>query len=115
MKGAPRARYPVCVGGQRAGSEEDCGGPWAYMAQVDHHRVFPPGEDLSVIADAVCRLVDAHPDEPIRQAIDDLDELQEAVDRVNLYKRVQPERIDRRAINRRLKQYALGDDGWQWE
>jgi hypothetical protein len=29
--------YPVCVGGRRAGPEEDCGGPEAYMEYLDDH------------------------------------------------------------------------------
>jgi len=24
------------------------------------------------------------------------------------------DKFDRRSVNRRLKQYALGDEGWQW-
>lgn len=27
----PRAKYPVCVGGERACPPEDCGGPWGYV------------------------------------------------------------------------------------
>lgn len=34
------------VGGRVVGPEEDCGGPWAYIAHVDHHRIFPPWENL---------------------------------------------------------------------
>jgi Plasmid pRiA4b ORF-3-like protein len=39
--------YPVCVRGRRAGPEEDCGGPEAYMAWVDHQWCHPPLEDVS--------------------------------------------------------------------
>jgi len=31
------------------------------------------------------------------------------------YERFQPGRFDRRRLNRRLKQYAQGDEGWLWQ
>lgn len=34
MAAAAKAIYPVCIAGRRAGPEEDCGGPWAYMEYV---------------------------------------------------------------------------------
>ena len=96
--------YPVCVGGRRAGPEEDCGGPWAYMEGVDYPWCYPPFEELSVMAKAVSRLLDAQDDDTIRDAIGDLDELREALERVEAYQRFQPDRFDRRRVNRRLKQ-----------
>jgi hypothetical protein len=110
-----RKIYPVCVGGRRAEPEEDCGGPWAYMERVDHHRFHPAFEELSVMAEAASRLLDAQEDETVRHALGDLDELQEAVDRVEAYHHFQPERFDRRKVNRRLKQYARGDEKWRGE
>ncbi|HEX5484155.1 MAG TPA: plasmid pRiA4b ORF-3 family protein [Terriglobia bacterium] len=106
--------YPVCVGGRRAGPEEDCGGPWAYMERVDQHWRRLPFEDLSVMAKAVSQLLDAQDDETIRDAIGDWDELREAADCVETYQRFQPDRFDRRNVNRRLKQYATGDEEWRW-
>ena len=113
LPGEAKKIYPVCVGGRRAGPEEDCGGPWAYMEQVDHHWCHPPCEELSVMAKAVSRLLDAQDDETIRDAIGDLDELREAVDRVEAYQRFQPDCFDRRKVNRRLKQYATSDEEWR--
>ncbi|MGH9400613.1 MAG: plasmid pRiA4b ORF-3 family protein [Terriglobia bacterium] len=107
--------YPVCIGGRRAGPEEDCGGPGAYMECVDDHWCHPPFEELSVMAEAVGRLLDARDDEKIREALGDLDELREAVDNVEVYQRFRPDRFDRRRVNRRLKQYATGDGEWRWE
>jgi len=107
--------YPVCMGGRRAGPEEDCGGPEAYMEWVDDHWCHPPLEDLSVMAETVSRLFDAQDDAKIREALGDLDELREAVERVEAYQRFQPDRFDRRRVNRRLKQYATGDEKWRWE
>ena len=43
-----------------------------------------------------------------RQVIGDLDELREAVDRVKAYQDFQPDRFDRRQLNRQLR--ALAQD-----
>ena len=51
--------YPVCVGGACASPPEDCGGPEAYMRKMDHHRWYPPLDELQLIADAVGRVLDA--------------------------------------------------------
>ena len=51
------------------------------------------------MAEAVQRFLDSDGD---RQAIGDLDELREAIDRVEAYQDFQPDRFDRRALNRQL-------------
>ncbi|MDE3181012.1 MAG: plasmid pRiA4b ORF-3 family protein [Acidobacteriota bacterium] len=107
--------YPVCIAGRRAGPEEDCGGPWAYMEYVDDHWRHPPLEEISVMAEAVSHLLDARGDEKIRETLGNLDELREAVDRVEAYQRFQPDRFSRQRVNRRLKQYATGNGDWRWE
>jgi hypothetical protein len=43
------------------------------------------------------------------KAIGDLDELHEAIDRVEAYQAFQPDRFNRRALNRQLR--ALAHDG----
>ena len=35
---APNARYPRCVGGERAGPPEDCGGPHAFQELLEAHK-----------------------------------------------------------------------------
>jgi len=67
------------------------------------------------MAKAVSRLLDAQGDNTIRDALGDLEELREAVERVEAYQRFQPDRFDRRKVNRRLKQYATGDEEWRRE
>ena len=52
------------------------------------------------MAEAVQRLLDSDGD---RKAIGDLDELREAVERVEAYQEFQPERFDRRQVNRQLR------------
>ncbi len=107
--------YPVCVGGACASPPEDCGGPEAYMEKMDHHRWNPPLDELQLIADAVGRVLDSEGHERIRDVLRDVDALEEAVDRLEAYERFRPGRFDRRKLNRRLKQYAQGDEEWLWE
>jgi hypothetical protein len=41
--------------------------------------------------------------------------LEEAVDLLETYERLRPHHFDRRKLNRRLKQYAQGDEEWLWQ
>ena len=107
--------YPVCVGGACASPREDCGGPKAYMENIDDHRWNPPLDELQLIADAVGRVLDSQGHERIRDVLGDVDALEEAVDRLETYERFRPGRFDRRKLNRRLKQYAQGDEEWLWQ
>jgi len=52
------------------------------------------------MAEAIRRFLDSDGD---RHAIANLDELREAVDRVKAYQDFQPERFDRRELNRQLR------------
>jgi Plasmid pRiA4b ORF-3-like protein len=83
--------YPVCIGGKRAAPPEDCGGPWAFMERRDEVRceVWERFWRLKKVVDA--RDLDA-----VREQMESLESIREwlALDR-----------LDRRAINRRLKQY----------
>ena len=48
-----------------------------------------------------------------RHAIGDLDELREAVDRVQAYQGFQPDKFDRRELNRRLRALAQDREVWR--
>ncbi len=107
--------YPVCVGGVNTAPTEDCGGSEAYMDRIDHHQLNPPLDALEVIADAARIILNSREEEIIREKIGDLNALQGAVEELKAYPRSRPERFDRRRVNRRLKQYAHGGDGWRQE
>lgn len=110
-----RKTYPACIGGARAAPPEDCGGPQAYMELMDRHLLHWPHAELLLIADTLTRLLDAKDGETMRACLGDMDELQAAVECLEAYYRFQPDQFDRREVNRRLKQYAAGDEAWMWE
>jgi hypothetical protein len=93
-------RYPICVGGQRQAPPEDCGGPWAFLQRRDAVP-FDVIEHLARLVESV----DAGDREVIRDQSEEIESLREWLDL---------DRFDRRRVNRRLRQYAAGDKGWQW-
>jgi len=94
----PSRAIPWCVAGRRAVPPEECCGARDYLERLDRHRY--PVEHLTVIAAAVERLLDSDDD---RQVVGDGDELRDAVERVEAYQEFQPERFERRHVNRQLR------------
>lgn len=91
--------YPVCVAGARAAPPEDCGGPTQFMALRQHYSPF-------TITERVLELL----------ADDDPDAWRDAAEeRQWLAYWLTVECFDRRRVNRRLCQYAAGDEAWQWD
>jgi hypothetical protein len=68
------------------------------LERLDRRRY--PFEELAVMAETVQRLLASDGD---RKAISDLDELREAVERVEAYQEFQPERFERHQVNRQLR------------
>jgi hypothetical protein len=101
----PTRALPSCTGGSRAAPPEGCAGTWDYLQRLDRHKTHPPLEELSLMAKALQRWLDAEDD---RHALGDLDGLRAAVDRVEAYQAFQPDWFDRRALNRQLR--ALAQD-----
>ncbi len=97
----PPRTYPVCIGGRRAAPPEDCGGPWAFHERRD----AVPGQ----IREHLERIL-----KDVKAA--DLDALRDELEAVEpLREWLTLDRFDRRAVNRRLRLYAAGDDRWRQE
>jgi hypothetical protein len=87
--------YPVCSGGARQAPPEDGGGAWAFLALKQHYTPWTIAEQLTEMLEA-----------------GDIEDHYEELFTFRYWWNA--ERFDRRAVNRRLKQYAAGDDKWRW-
>ena len=96
-----RRTVPVCIGGHWGGPPEDCGGPAAFLEQRDA-APWRVQELLGAVADAVTAKDIEALDSP-------LEELATWREWLTVY------HFDRRTVNRRLRQYAQGGDGWREE
>ena len=74
--------------------------PWIILSSWIWHTSHLPIDELNIMAEAMRRFLDSDGN---RHAIGDLDELREAVDRVKAYQDFQPDKFDRRELNRRLR------------
>lgn len=105
--------YPACTGGQRQAPLEDCGGARIYMKEGDprwrEYWDATPRQELALLAETVKRVLDSGGD---RSVIGDRKSLLVALARVKAHRARRPDRIDRRGINHRLRQYARGDRDW---
>ena len=90
--------HPRCVGGRRPAPDEDEGGAWPYQHLQDHYK-FPPLEALAVLAETTQSVLR----NGSRAGID-LEELEEATDRVEAYLRFRDRKFDRQKLNRELSE-----------
>jgi len=91
--------YPVCIGGRWGGPPEDCGGPERFLEQRDAapwrvHELL-----REIVNDITTKDAEA--------LVDHMDALQPWREWLASY------RFDRRAVNRRLRQYTQGKPGWR--
>ena len=98
----PQRFYPVCTGGKRPAPPEHVHDAWTYLELLDEHR-YPSLDALRVLADAAQVVLDAPAHVSIRDALGDLDEIREALDRLDLYQQLQPSAFNRRHLNAQLR------------
>jgi hypothetical protein len=92
----PHRHYPVCIDGRRACPPEDCGGPWRFMELRQHYsRYHIMGCILDIIEDGA----------NLRYHRDELEALQYWF---------QIDSFDRKRSNRRLYDYARGENVFAW-
>jgi len=96
-----RRKYPVCIGGHRAGPSEDCGGPHVY----DVRRRETPWR-VEEILDQLREALSAKDKEVVWDRVEELRSWREWLSL---------DTFDRRTVNRRLRQYGAGNDDWQGE
>ncbi len=93
--------YPVCIGGSRSAPPEDCGGPLVFQERRDT-APWQARELLNEIAECVDKR--------------DVSALRDRVDEIATIKEwLLLNKFDRWKVNRRLRQYAIGDEEWQWD
>lgn len=90
--------YPVCAGGKWGGPPEDCGGPTAFL-----ERRFEAPFRVQEILDEMAADLTARDRDAVEDWINELLPWREWL---------RLDRFDRRAVNRRLAQYAAGDPRW---
>jgi len=95
----PDRTYPVCIGGRWGGPPEDCGGPERFLEQRDAAPWHVHELLQTVVADIETKDAEA--------LLDHVEALHPWREWLATY------RFDRRAVNRRLRQYAQGDPGWR--
>jgi hypothetical protein len=104
---------PLCIGGQRLAPPEDCGGARFYMEEGDPRWGAwwdkLPRQEFALLAETVQRRLNSDGDRPL---IPDREILLTALERVKAHRAACPDRIDRRVINQRLRQYARGERDW---
>lgn len=104
----PKKRLPICVAGECACPPEDCGGPEAYKAVCDERWGDEHLDVMHTVLVAFKKLADG---EMTRQEFREDEDLQDAMERVVWWEKYNPERFDRKAVNRRLREVEREVEG----
>lgn len=98
----PTGAYPVCTGGRQACPPEECRGPGGYRALLRERVSLAAVDDLGLIAEAVRRFLE----DGDRGTPDEREHLAAALARAKERDRLDPDRFDRRAVDRAWQRLA---------
>ena len=91
-----KKKYPCCIGGKCAAPIDDCGGPNAFMALCDYYSPWR-------IEEKILKILQRYQKGKI-----EISDVREAFQTLKYW--VSRHRLDRRAVNERLRRYASGED-----
>jgi hypothetical protein len=95
--------YPVCISGNGASPEEECGGPYRFSQLKDYWEV----KAYKILMEFIIALADEKNSKKKIREVFDLDELREAYYWLNIHK------YNRKEVNKFLTLYSKGDERWQ--
>jgi hypothetical protein len=98
----PKQHYPVCVGGKRAGPEEDLEGPLQYRrwcrARNSGEAIDQLYQDMALLGERLQQFLKGG-ERPPREDTDFMEAYERIRDRIN----TDPDRLDRRALNSKIR------------
>ena len=100
-----KRHYPFCIAGKRSAPPESCGGPDRFNQLRDHFSPFYIMDQVLTWYQLYERREQLSEDE-----LYELGDRRLELSRLRHWTRV--DKFDRRTANRRIKQYATGDDAW---
>lgn len=104
----PKKRLPTCIAGEHACPPEDCGGPDAYKAVCDERWGDEHLETMRTVLVAFKKLADG---EITREEFREDEDLRDAMDRFLWWEKYNPERFDRKVVNKRLREVEREVEG----
>jgi hypothetical protein len=103
---------PICVAGARAGVSERSRSPNEHAARIAHREDEMPWDEQRFMIEAVEKCLHAQPGQTVSEIIGDMDAFAEAVACVRAYYHDDPDRFERRVLNRQFQAFANGDRSW---
>lgn len=99
----PRTRYPCCVGGDGNCPPEDCGGPEAWLRQLDDGLGYELDDDFATVIEFIKEISDTRSFAALKDP-GRAEELRETLFRIEDRKALLGKPFERRKVNERLRQ-----------
>lgn len=79
------------------------------MQKLDQHA--PPLEEIQRMAEAARVILEAGPKISVQEAVGDLEEFRDSLERLEAYQEFQPDHFSRRQVNAQLRVWGRGEGG----